>query len=88
MFSYDFAYVFDPSNPDSLTDDVAWLATIYYGPDLQLVCDVSNNGINGTDIKWFDESKMSKLAELGLEIEPDSIDPVRDYIDALIGQSK
>jgi hypothetical protein len=88
MYSLDFAYVFDPSNPDSLIEDVAWSATIYLGPDLGLVCDVTNNGITGTDIKWLDESQVPELERLGLEIVPDSIDPVRDYIDSLIGQHK
>lgn len=88
MYSFDFSYCFDPSNPDSLTSDVAWCASLYHGVHLSLVCDVTNNGINGTDIEWYDESHLAELERLGLELMPDSIDPVRDYIDRLIGTNR
>lgn len=88
MYSIDFKFVFDPSNPDSLQDDVAWLATIYHMPNYGLVCDASNNGITGTDLLWHSEEHRALIEADAKEQLPDSIDPLRDYIDMLIGRYK
>jgi hypothetical protein len=81
-YSADFRYVFDASNPDSLFDDTAWLASIYDGVDI--VCDVSNNGITGTHIHAYDDGLLAKLGKSGEEMFADSIDPLHDMIDHLL----
>lgn len=87
MLEIDFRYVFDADNADSLTENVAWHATLYRMPNYELVCDVRNNGITGTHITWHGEGEQY-VTSIAIEAMPDSIDPVRDWIDFMLQEQK
>ncbi len=78
----DFAYTFMPENPDSLTEDVAWRASIYTAKQ-DLICTIRNYGA-GNDIEWHDLAHYETMRAESDEHFPDSIDALRDYIDYLL----
>lgn len=80
-YQVEFNYVFSPENPDSIISDVAWRARILENDSL--ICIASNHG-KGTSIQWLDEPMKDEMLARANENDPDSIDPLRDYIDYLL----
>jgi len=76
-------YVFMPTNLDSYFDDVAWIVVVT-DEEGEPVCDVINDGEHGTEINWISDKAKNALLQDSMSVLPDSIDPVRDYIDQLI----
>ena len=76
-------YTFMPSNLDSYFDDVAWVVVVR-DSEGELVCDVINDGKHGTEIFWLNDEVKAEMLQKSMSVLPDSIDPLRDFIDTLI----
>lgn len=83
-YQVNLKWEFNPENPDSLFNDVAWVATIIDDSG-DLVCDVFDAGNNtGRQIIWFNQPAKDKMLIEADAMFPDSIDLLRDYLDHLI----
>ncbi len=81
----DFSWVMHQDNPDSLFMDLAWRTNIYTNK-FESVITARYSGLPDAQIEYEvdDAELLSKFREHLLEIMPDSIDPLYDYLEPLL----
>lgn len=69
-------------DPASLLNPIAWQVQVFDAKQ-SLLCDVINHG-NGAEFTWWEPDAELKMSDYATKLLPDSIDPLRDYLDQLI----